>query len=639
MNNTIPNQYRYPGAKPFEVQDSAIFFGRKEDTEKLRELISVERMVVLYGKSGLGKSSLLNAGVLPLLQDYCIIPIRLHAKAENIATPLATTLAKIESESTGKEAFIETFAGALAPVWAKLNALQQQKNPPCICLVFDQFEELFTHDPAEIQAFKTALAEAFFEKVPQKVRNQWEVSRSELTEAQQKQLFLPIELKLVFAIRDDRMSFLDAMKDVFPNILQKTYKLAPLHHAQAEEAILYPAYARAAHFKVQPFDYEDDALDAILDTLSNQKGEIESPQLQIICRHAETLVENHKIAANDKGKIIIQRAHLGELSQIYRAYYLNMLAMIANNVERRKVREVIENELIYEPDERRIPCFEKIILDKGVSLQTLLWLVNEHHILRAEPNVGGGFTYELSHDVLVKPILAEKKLRREETERLRLAEEKAQAEAQKLAAVQALAKEMAQKAELEKALITAEKALGVAKTRTRYAIILGTISLIIAGIAWYFFHNAEQATIQAKKNEQRADSARIAADSANQRLMREVSKTIIAEVKAYHSKEEADSARVQAERDKAKAEAAEKAKEKERQSAEQKKKEAEAALAAKIKAENDKKALQFDDLLRQAERLCIALEYKLAQEKYNEALNLAPEKRKQEVREKMTRCK
>jgi len=526
------NNHRYPGAKPFEKEDKSVFFGRETDTRKLHELISVERMVVLYGKSGLGKSSLLNAGVLPMFQDYAIVPIRLQAKTEGIASPLDTLLAKIQAEFSAQHDFIENFAGDLAPVWAKLNALQTAKNPQCICLVFDQFEELFTHDKADIFRFKTALAEAFFEKVPQKVRSRWENERAKLSDVEQKQIFQPIEIKIIFGIRDDRMSFLDGLKDVFPNILQKTYKLAPLTRAQAEEAILYPAYAKGTQFKVQPFDYEDDALDAILDTLSNNRQEIESPQLQIICRHAEHLVETGKVKPNEKGRMIVHLSDLGDLRQVYRDYYLAMLDSIEKEEERTNVQQVIENELIYEPDERRIPCFEKVILDKGVSNTTLRWLVDEHHILRSEPNVGGGFTYELSHDVLVKPILAVKKVRLAEAEKIRLEKEKAEAEkTAKLAQAQA-----------EKDRILREEAEEATKRARRFSIIAGTLAFV-AVIALIGVAFSVQGQLKAIAD---ANAAKEKAETATANVLTEKAKSDALLKKTDSLKVEADSSLVKA---------------------------------------------------------------------------------------------
>ncbi len=62
-------KYRYPGTRPFTENDRNLFFGRTNDIEKLSKYIHHENLIVLYGKSGLGKTSLLNAGVVPVLSE------------------------------------------------------------------------------------------------------------------------------------------------------------------------------------------------------------------------------------------------------------------------------------------------------------------------------------------------------------------------------------------------------------------------------------------------------------------------------------------------------------------------------------------------------------------------------------------
>ena len=63
-------QYRYPGTRSFERKEADVFFGREGDTQQLWRLLRLEQLVVLYGKSGLGKSSLINAGILPLVDRF-----------------------------------------------------------------------------------------------------------------------------------------------------------------------------------------------------------------------------------------------------------------------------------------------------------------------------------------------------------------------------------------------------------------------------------------------------------------------------------------------------------------------------------------------------------------------------------------
>jgi len=57
----------YRGIRPFRYVDHAIFFARDEETRQLESLVAVYRGVMLYGDSGAGKSSLVNAGLLPRL--------------------------------------------------------------------------------------------------------------------------------------------------------------------------------------------------------------------------------------------------------------------------------------------------------------------------------------------------------------------------------------------------------------------------------------------------------------------------------------------------------------------------------------------------------------------------------------------
>jgi ABC-type sulfate/molybdate transport systems ATPase subunit len=58
----------YPGLRPFERDEDAIFFGREEQTDQLLKKLGETRFVAVLGSSGSGKSSLVFAGVLPALE-------------------------------------------------------------------------------------------------------------------------------------------------------------------------------------------------------------------------------------------------------------------------------------------------------------------------------------------------------------------------------------------------------------------------------------------------------------------------------------------------------------------------------------------------------------------------------------------
>ena len=84
--NTQNKKFRYPRTRPFNEDESKLFFGRNKDIEKLGKKIILEQLLVLFGKSGLGKSSLLNAGVLPKLKkenNYLPVKIRFGFATED----------------------------------------------------------------------------------------------------------------------------------------------------------------------------------------------------------------------------------------------------------------------------------------------------------------------------------------------------------------------------------------------------------------------------------------------------------------------------------------------------------------------------------------------------------------------------
>ena len=152
-------KYRYPGVQPFKTSDKHIFFGREEDRDKLYNLIQLEKIVALFGKSGYGKSSLLNAGIMPLLTDtsksekfrFTPIEVRLGNYAPDVSlSPLQTLKIKLDDKcvDTQNWDFLQK-ADVKETLWAQFKRKQSHETQR-IVLIFDQFEEFFSY-PIEQQ--------------------------------------------------------------------------------------------------------------------------------------------------------------------------------------------------------------------------------------------------------------------------------------------------------------------------------------------------------------------------------------------------------------------------------------------------------------------------------------------------------
>ncbi|MBK8514753.1 MAG: hypothetical protein IPL55_00255 [Saprospiraceae bacterium] len=134
------NNFRYPGLTPFEYNQSDIYFGRKNDIKNIVENIQYNNLLILYGKSGYGKSSLLNAGLIPILQNkfnYKCISIRLgpHIKGELVSLNQYIK-SKIISKKINNNIFDELMPDDNS-IWKSVKSIQYNNSLECILILIN----------------------------------------------------------------------------------------------------------------------------------------------------------------------------------------------------------------------------------------------------------------------------------------------------------------------------------------------------------------------------------------------------------------------------------------------------------------------------------------------------------------------
>ncbi|MEP6684112.1 MAG: hypothetical protein ABJA35_12665 [Parafilimonas sp.] len=431
--------YRYPGPRPFEENDINLFFGRDKDKKNLLTFINVEQMLVVFSKSGLGKSSLINAAIIPELRkkNYEIILCRFNSyvnkdPAEIAGAELLSPLQKLFNEiavnqlaarQTAETTFLDNLkTNDSSSLWHQFKNLQIYNNEKKTYFIFfDQFEELFTYPKEQVKEFKEHLAELLSASIPQEYLDKIneienDSAFSDLTNDQLSLLYDPIPVKILCTIRSDKFSLLTNLKDAIPGIVTKTYELKPFNTAEATEAIRMPASIEQNNtednFISDAFSYNDDAIQKMLNYLSDDGTEdIESFQLQVLCRYVEDMVIESKKNGNVLRNISVNQ--LGDIKNIFEAYYNNLI----NSIDKDKIQNVkklFEDGLIFEKDKIRVSLYEgQIEASYGVD-ETLLNKLVGTHLIRCEPDTNGKEKYELSHDSLIEPILKAKEIRIEE---------------------------------------------------------------------------------------------------------------------------------------------------------------------------------------------------------------------------------
>ncbi|HEX4960589.1 MAG TPA: SIR2 family protein [Thermoanaerobaculia bacterium] len=242
---------------PYELADAPIFFGREREIRILLSDIVVNRLVVLFARTGTGKTSLINAGVRPRLSDrgYATFFIRVRKNPEeSLRQELAKSMDIGNLQDQSMERLLENIAKNL--------------DKP-IVLFFDQFEEFFLYvwrdDPSAAQAFIANIAKLY-------------VNRD-------------LGVHFVLSMREEFFVELEAFRDEIPNIFhnESNLRLRWFDRDQAREAIVNPALASDS-------DLDPDLVNRLLDDLWDEKKlGIEPAQLQVVCdtlwrAHSGTLI-------------------------------------------------------------------------------------------------------------------------------------------------------------------------------------------------------------------------------------------------------------------------------------------------------------------------------------------------------------
>ena len=179
--------------------DALLFFGRATDVEIVVANLVASRLTVLYGPSGVGKSSLLRAGVARSLRE---LP----------EEPLVVVFARWGDDPSAALANAVATASGFAPGPGLAEAVRRAAADRDVYLVLDQAEEYFLYHP-ETAAFERELAELVTE---------------------------PLRVDVLLSVREDALAKLDRFKALIPNILGNYLRLDRLDRRAGERAITGP---------------------------------------------------------------------------------------------------------------------------------------------------------------------------------------------------------------------------------------------------------------------------------------------------------------------------------------------------------------------------------------------------------------
>lgn len=133
--------------------EGEVIYGRSEEIRVIAQMVLRTRQVVLYGRSGIGKSSILNAGVFPAVRSHGVLPVGIRLEHNSPVSYTEQIKQAVDREyaalvAQGKASVTELVEGSAdETLWEYFHRMDRRDadgNPLEPLLVFDQFEEIFT---------------------------------------------------------------------------------------------------------------------------------------------------------------------------------------------------------------------------------------------------------------------------------------------------------------------------------------------------------------------------------------------------------------------------------------------------------------------------------------------------------------
>ena len=390
------SQRPWIGLASFTEVDREFFAGRGEEIDELLRLVRRDILTLLYSVSGLGKTSLLQAGLFPALRAVDCLPVPIRLDYLEGATPLSAQVLNAiiaAADAAGVEApqphpdetLWEYLHREGNHFWSSHNDLVTP------FLAFDQFEELFTLG-RELPEYATRSA-AFISQLADLVENRPPAALRDDPLRAKEFSFKHAPLKVLLAMREDYLADLDRIRSHFRALGQNRLRLLPMGERQARQVIALgaPLLAPGVEDRILKFLAGGDGDDAEMT--------IAPALLSLVLRE----LNERRLLRGPNAKITPDLLDV-EQQEIFEDFYLRTIQDFPVGV-----RTFIEDKLLTTTGYRDSCALDDALSCPDVTQPILNELVNRrllayedrHHTRRVE----------LTHDVLIPVIKASRDTR------------------------------------------------------------------------------------------------------------------------------------------------------------------------------------------------------------------------------------
>lgn len=377
----------YVGPRPFRRGEA--FYGRESDARGLTDMLISSRIVLLHSPSGAGKTSLIQAAIMPFFDAR---NFQVCAQQEPQFSALRVNWPPPEFPVRNRYVY-STVLGLAGWLVASPNDLAETSLVDALAmvkdesrqhqlLVFDQLEEVLTLDPTDLEGQRE-----FFNQVGEALDDagRW----------------------ALLSMREDYMGGLDRFLKQIPGRLRATYRLNLLDERSAVEAIRQPA--RGCDVEVDEGgaqklvdDLRTVKVEAVNGSSTLRKGPyVEPVLLQVVCHRLwRKLCRDHRGGFTRVDAADLE--HIKQVNAALRRYYADVVAEASSGDRstERVLRDWIGDKLITKEGFRSPARWDLPLSDRDAARN----LLRDRYLIRPDERVGATW-WELSHDRLIGPVL------------------------------------------------------------------------------------------------------------------------------------------------------------------------------------------------------------------------------------------
>lgn len=418
--------------------EGEILYGRNVEIQSLSQYIFNNTQTVLYGRSGIGKSSILYAGIFPKARLEGMMPVSIRLKHDDVDNYIWQIRAAIKNSGIKMKSILPTINGHdKETLWEFMHRhnFYKENGQPCVpLLVFDQFEEIFTLQKHENikRDFFNQLGHLLNDVKPDYVtehekKNRQLQSKEQETKVISSGAFKGMNLKLsirradvneqnvswyiehpkyhiVFAMREDYLSSLELYASNIPVMKDNRFGLLPINEEQAADIIRLPRKGLV----------EDEVAELIIQQVTKRKdfGLDGKPEIEVDAAILSLFLSRLYVKKNDTEQQITSELVNKYSGHIIHDFYIDSIK--SNEEENEVISEntifLLEN-LLLTHEGRRNNVSRNDLIVQGITAEELYVLIDKRKLLR-QFNHGNDSRIEYIHDILC-PVVKERKEQRE----------------------------------------------------------------------------------------------------------------------------------------------------------------------------------------------------------------------------------